>query len=168
MGLYFMRILIAEDDRTARLALEGILKKNGYEVIAVSNGKEAWQVMQGEDPPPLAIVDWMMPEMKGVEFCRKVRESADLNFTYIILLTSKRQKVEFVTGLESGADDYIRKPFDREELLARLRAAERIIKLQSSLATQVRELNQALSTIKTLQGNQRFEPIFTKEEQRQD
>ena len=130
-----MQILIAEDDSTSRLALEAILKKGGYEVIAASNGKEAWQVMQGENPPPLAIVDWMMPDMNGVEFCRKVRESAALSSTYIIFLTSKRQKNDFVTGLESGADEFIRKPFDREELLARLRAAERRIKSQSSTAS---------------------------------
>jgi sigma-B regulation protein RsbU (phosphoserine phosphatase) len=90
-----------------------------------------------------------------------------LSSTYIILLTVKRRKEDFVTGLESGADDFIRKPFDREELLARLRAAERIIKLQSSLATQVRELNQALSKIKTLQGNQRNKSILTEEGQGQ-
>ncbi len=148
-----MKILITEDDRTSRWALEAILKKGGYEVIATSNGKEAWQVMEGENPPPLAIVDWMMPEMNGVEFCRKVRESAALSSTYIILLTSKRKRDDFVTGLDSGADDFIRKPFDRDELLARLRGAERIIKLQSSLATQVRGFNPALSKIKTLQGN---------------
>ena len=124
-----MKILIAEDDYASRLALEGILKKGGYEVIAASNGKEAWQAMQGENPPPIAIIDWMMPEMTGVEFCRKVRESAALSSTYIIFLTGRRQKSDFVTGLESGADEFIRKPFDREELLARLRAAERRIKL---------------------------------------
>ena len=147
------KILIAEDDRTSRWTLEAILKKAGYEVIATSNGKEALQVMQGENPPLLAIVDWMMPEVNGVDFCREVREFAALDSTYIILLTGKRQKDDFVNGLESGADDFIRKPFDREELLARLRAAERIIKLQSSLATRVRELNQAVSKIKTPQGN---------------
>jgi len=124
-----MKILIAEDDYASRLALEGILKKDGYEVIAASNGKEAGQAMQGENPPPIAIIDWMMPEMTGVEFCRKVRESAALSSTYIIFLTGRRQKSDFVTGLESGADEFIRKPFDREELLARLRAAERRIKL---------------------------------------
>jgi DNA-binding response OmpR family regulator len=148
-----MKILIAEDDRTSRWTLEAILKKAGHEVIAASNGKEAWEVMQGENPPLLAIVDWMMPEMNGVEFCRKVRESAALSSTYIIFLTGKRQKDDCLTALESGADDYIRKPFDREELLARLHPAERIIKLQSSLKTETRELNQALSKIKTSQGN---------------
>jgi len=148
-----MKILIAEDDRASRLVLEAIIKKAGYEVIATSNGKEAWEVMQGENPPLLAIVDWMMPEMNGVEFCRKVRESATLSSTYIIFLTGKRQKDDCLIALESGADDYIRKPFDREELLARLRPAERIITLQLSLTTQARDLNQALSKIKTFQGN---------------
>ena len=147
-----MQILLAEDDRASRLVLEAILKKAGYEVMATSNGREAWEVMQGESPPLLAIVDWMMPEMNGVEFSRKVRASATLSFTYIIFLTGKRQKDDCLTALGSGADDYIRKPFDREELLARLRAAERIIKLQSSQAIQVKELNQALSKIKTRQG----------------
>ena len=140
-----MIILISDDDRTSRLTLEGILKKEGYGVIATSNGKEAWQAMQGENPPPLAIIDWIMPEMDGLEFCRKIRESPALSSTYIILLTAKRQKEDLITGLESGADEFIRKPFDRGELLARLRAAERIIKLQFSLVTQVKELNQELS-----------------------
>jgi len=146
-----MQILLAEDDRTVRWLLQGILNKEGYEVLAAANGEEAWQVMRGENPPPIAIVDWMMPEMDGVEFCHKVRESAALSSTYIILLTSKRQKDDLVIGLDSGADEFIRKPFDREEFLARLRAAERRIKLQSSLAPQVREFNQELSKIQTSQ-----------------
>jgi DNA-binding response OmpR family regulator len=140
-----LKILIAEDDFAPRLLLEAILKKVGHEVASASNGKNAWQAMQGENPPMLAIVDWMMPEMNGLEFCRKVRESADLSSTYIILLTGKRQKEDFVTGLDSGADELVRKPFDREELLARVRSVERRIKLQSTLATQVKELEQKLS-----------------------
>jgi DNA-binding response OmpR family regulator len=146
-----MKILIADDDRAYRCMLEAILKKDGYEVIATANGQEAWQAMQGENPPSLAIIDWIMPEMNGLEFCRKVRESAALSSTYIILLSVKRQKEDLVTGLESGADEFIRKPFDRGELLARLRAAERIINLQSSLATAVKELKQELSQKKTPQ-----------------
>jgi sigma-B regulation protein RsbU (phosphoserine phosphatase) len=145
-------ILIAEDDRVSRSMLEAILRKWSYDVVATNNGQEAWQVMQAENPPMLAIVDWMMPRMDGLEFCRKVRESAALRSRYIILLTTKRQKDEVVMGLESGASDYIRKPFDREELLARIRVGERIIELQSSLARQVKELQEALSKIKTLQG----------------
>jgi sigma-B regulation protein RsbU (phosphoserine phosphatase) len=145
-------ILIAEDDRVSRSMLEAILRKWSYDVVATNNGQEAWQVMQAENPPMLAIVDWMMPRMDGLEFCRKVRESVTLRSRYIILLTTKRQKDEVVMGLESGASDYIRKPFDREELLARIRVGERIIELQSSLARQVKELQEALSKIKTLQG----------------
>jgi sigma-B regulation protein RsbU (phosphoserine phosphatase) len=145
-------ILIAEDDRVSRFMLQAILRKWGYDVVATCNGQEAWQGMQGENPPMLAIVDWVMPAMDGVEFCRKVRESVTLRSTYIILLTTKRQKDEVVMGLESGASDYIRKPFDQEELHARIRAGERIIELQSSLARQVKELHEALSKIKTLQG----------------
>jgi sigma-B regulation protein RsbU (phosphoserine phosphatase) len=145
-------ILIAEDDRVSRAILEAILRKWGYDVVATNNGQEAWQVMQAENPPPLAILDWQMPGMDGVEICRKIRESATLASTYIILLTGKRQKEEVVVGLDSGANDYIRKPFDREELHARVRVGERVIELQSSLARQVKELQEALSKIKTLQG----------------
>jgi sigma-B regulation protein RsbU (phosphoserine phosphatase) len=145
-------ILIAEDDRVSRSMLEAILRKWGYDVVATNSGQEAWQVMQAENPPMLAVVDWMMPGIDGLEFCRKVRESVTLRSTYIILLTTRRQKDEVVMGLESGASDYIRKPFDREELLARIRVGERIIELQSSLARQVKELQEALSKIKTLQG----------------
>ena len=130
-----MKILIAEDDFAPRVLLEAILKKAGHEVASFSNGKEAWQAMQGENPPKLAIVDWLMPEMDGLEFSRKVRASADLGSTYVILLTGKRQKEDFVAGLDSGADELVRKPFEREELLARVRAAERRLKLRSTLAT---------------------------------
>lgn len=123
-----MKILIAEDDRTARWALQAILTKAGYQVLAATNGEEAWQIMQGENPPPIAIVDRIMPEMNGLEFCRKVRESAALSSTYIIFLTNKREKEDVKVGMEYGANDYICKPFDRKDLLARLQAAEQKIK----------------------------------------
>ncbi len=129
-----MKILIADDDRSLRLILEATLKKAGHEVVSVSNGKEAWQSMQGEGPPMVAIVDWNMPEMDGLQFCRKLRESDRLSSTYLILLTGKRHKQDVVTGLGSGADELIRKPYDREEFLARIHCLERIIKLQSSLS----------------------------------
>jgi sigma-B regulation protein RsbU (phosphoserine phosphatase) len=146
------KFLIAEDERTSRLLLEAILKKWGYEVIVTCSGDQAWEAMQSENPPPLAILDWKMPGMDGVEICRKVRESLTLASTYIILLTGQRQKEEVVVGLESGANDYIRKPFDREELHARIRVGERVIEMQLALAKQVKELQEALSQIKTLQG----------------
>ena len=146
------RILIAEDESVSRSLLEAILKKWGYDVVATSSGQEAWEAMQAENPPPLAILDWKMPGMDGVEICRKVRESTTLASTYIILLTGQRQKDDVVVGLESGANDYIRKPFDREELRARVRAGERVIELQAALSDRVKELQAALSQIKTLQG----------------
>ncbi len=144
-----MKVLIAEDDRPSRLILEGMLKKWGYDVISTSNGEEAWQIMQGDDPPPLCIIDWMMPEMNGMEFCRKVRESSTLAFAYIILLTGKRQREDVIAGIEAGANDYIRKPFYREELKARIHIGERVIHLQDELIKQVDELK-ALSRVKNL------------------
>jgi sigma-B regulation protein RsbU (phosphoserine phosphatase) len=147
-----MKILIAEDDQTSRWMLEGILRKWGYDVNAVCNGQEAWQAMQAENPPALAIIDWMMPGMDGVEFCHKVRESLRFASTYIILLTGKRQINDVIIGLDAGANDYIRKPFDREELHARIRVGKRVIELQSALAERVKELEEALSKIETLQA----------------
>ena len=147
-----MKILIAEDDQTSRWMLEAILRKWGYDVNAVCNGREAWQAMQAENPPALAIIDWMMPGIDGVEFCRKVRESVPLASTYIILLTGKRRINDVIIGLEAGANDYMRKPFDREELHARVRVGKRVIELESALAERVKELEEALSKIETLQA----------------
>ncbi len=147
-----MKILIAEDDLTSRRILEAVLSKWGYEVMATSDGLEALKVLQVKPAPPLAIVDWMMPGMDGVEFCRQIRKVQTLTPTYIILLTSKGQREDVVAGLEAGANDYIRKPFDREELLARIRVGERVVELQVALAERVKMLEEALSKIKTLHG----------------
>jgi len=147
-----MKILIAEDDLTSRRILEAILAKWNYEVIATSDGLEAWQALQTENAPPIAIIDWMMPGMDGVEFCRKIRQTQTLTPTYIILLTSKAQQEDVVAGLEAGANDYIRKPFEREELRARIRVGERVVELQTALADRVKMLEEAIIKIKTLQG----------------
>ncbi len=147
-----MKILIAEDDLTSRRILEAILGKWGYEVIATNDGLEALRVLQAENSPPLAIVDWMMPGMDGVDFCRKIRQTQTLTPTYIILLTSKAQQEDVVAGLEAGANDYIRKPFEREELRARIRVGERVVELQTALADRVKMLEEAIVKIKTLQG----------------
>jgi len=146
------KILIAEDDSISRTLLERALKQWGYETIVTSNGQDAWDVMQSEGPPTLAIVDWMMPGISGLEFCRKVRESENLASSYLILLTGKREKDDVVTGLQSGANDYVAKPFDKEELHARIQVGERVIELQTALARKVKELEESLSKIKTLQG----------------
>ncbi len=145
-------ILIAEDESISRSLLQRALKKWGYETIVTTNGQDAWDVMQSEAPPALVIVDWMMPGMSGLEFCCKVRESANLASTYLILLTGKRERDDVVTGLQSGANDYVTKPFDKEELHARIQVGERVIELQTALARKVKELEESLSKIKTLQG----------------
>jgi sigma-B regulation protein RsbU (phosphoserine phosphatase) len=147
-----MKILIAEDDLTSRRILEAILAKWNYEVIATSDGLEAWQALQTENAPPIAIIDWMMPGMDGVEFCRQIRQTQTLTPTYIILLTSKAQQEDVVAGLEAGANDYIRKPFEREELRARIQVGERVVELQTALADRVKMLEEAIIKIKTLQG----------------
>jgi len=128
-----MRILVAEDDRVTRRLLESNLKKWGYEIVSCSDGVEAWEVLQKEDAPKLAILDWMMPGMDGVEICRNVRNLSTGKYVNIILLTSKSSKADVVGGLEAGADDYIVKPFDPNELKVRVRAAARIVRLQEDL-----------------------------------
>jgi sigma-B regulation protein RsbU (phosphoserine phosphatase) len=147
-----MRILIADDDSISRRMLETTLDKWGYEVVTTCTGKAACEALQAEDAPRLAILDWMMPEMDGVEVCRIIRSTPSKMPPYLILLTSKSTKGSVVEGLNSGADDYVTKPFDRDELNARLRVGLRILELQSSLTLRVQELEAALVQVKQLQG----------------
>lgn len=147
-----MKVLIAEDSVSSRVMLATILKKWGYEVIATSNGKEAWDELKKPDAPKLAILDWMMPEMDGLDVCKKVRKMKLDNPPYVILLTALGSKEHIVKGLDAGADDYIGKPFDNNELRARLQVGQRVVKLQTALARRVTELQEALEHIKTLQG----------------
>jgi len=147
-----MRILIAEDDITSRRMLEALLVKWNYEVVVTSDGNVAWQILQAQDGPPLAILDWMMPGKDGVEICRRIRESPQSGPRYIILLTSKGRKEDVVSGLDAGADDYITKPFESEELRARVQVGERILRLQSELASRVKELQEAFNQIEKLEG----------------
>ncbi|HBA72038.1 MAG TPA: diguanylate cyclase response regulator [Geobacter sp.] len=128
-----MKILIAEDEPAFRRLLEEILVKWGYEVVVARDGNEAYQVLLSEDAPKLAILDWKMPGMEGVEICRKIRRDAGEFYTYIILLTSQQRDEDLVIGMEAGADDYIIKPFKHNELKVRLRAGRRIIELQDEL-----------------------------------
>lgn len=126
-----MRILIAEDDPISRCMLEATLKNWGYDVIVTSNGREAWQSLQ-QDDPQLAILDWMMPGLDGVQVCRKAREAPSRERIYIILLTAKGEKDDIVAGLEAGADDYVTKPFDRAELRARVDVGIRMVELHGA------------------------------------
>ncbi len=152
VGTNSMRILIAEDDPISRRVLESSLIKLGYDVISTSDGIAACEILQSPDAPRLAILDWMMPELDGVEVCKIVRAIPTDSPPYIILLTAKTSKDSIVEGLESGADDYVTKPFDRAELRARLQVGRRILELQTILSERVRELETALSQVKQLQG----------------
>ncbi len=128
-----MKVLIADDDPVSLRRLEALLEKWNYEIALARNGAEAWEALEGEDAPRLAILDWMMPVLDGPQVCRKVRKRGDEPYIYILLLTAKGQKQDIVEGLEAGADDYLTKPFDPDELRARLRAGRRILALQEAL-----------------------------------
>jgi DNA-binding response OmpR family regulator len=147
-----MRILIAEDDPTSRVLLERLLTKWGYEVVVTSDGAEAWEVLAGDDAPSMAILDWMMPHRDGVEICRLLRQEDEDVPRYLILLTARGGKENTITGLEAGADDYVEKPFDRDELRARVDVGARVVKLQNALAQRVAQLEEAWERIERLQG----------------
>jgi diguanylate cyclase (GGDEF)-like protein len=135
-----MRVLVAEDDPISRRLIERTLAKWGYDVIVACDGHEAMNVLRYAHAPRLAILDWMMPGMDGLQICREMRRYPDEPYTYIILLTAKSQRQDIIQGLDAGADDYITKPFDTHELKARLRAGNRILDLQSALLTAQEEL----------------------------
>ena len=143
-----MRILIAEDDLVSRCVLETVLIKWGHEAVTVRDGVEALAVLQSEDTPRLAILDWMMPGLDGVDVCRKAREIPTATPVYIILLTARGGKENLVTGLAAGADDYLTKPFERAELRARIEVGERVVNLQKRLADNVKELNETITELK--------------------
>jgi sigma-B regulation protein RsbU (phosphoserine phosphatase) len=147
-----MRILIAEDNFTSRSALELHLSQWGYDVVSTADGTEAWAAFQADDAPKLAVLDWMMPGLDGLQVCQRVRALHAAQPPYIILLTARGGREDIVAGLEGGADDYLTKPVDRAELKARLQAGRRVVELQASLAARVRELEAALSKVKQLQG----------------
>ena len=128
-----MKILIADDSIVSRHLLEATLRKWGYDVVVACDGTEALEILQREDSPALAILDWMMPGMTGPEVCRHIRQRGSEPYAYILLLTSKSQKEDLIEGMEAGADDYLTKPFDQHELQVRLRAGTRLVDLQAEL-----------------------------------
>ncbi len=147
-----MRILIAEDDLTSRNLLAAVLRKSGHEVVETVDGAEAWNVLQKLDAPRLAILDWMMPEMDGIEVLRRVRTMQTDRPPYILMLTTKLEKPAIIAGLEAGANDYLAKPFDLGELRARVEVGKRMVEMQEALSDKIAELHRALSEIKTLRG----------------
>jgi CheY-like chemotaxis protein len=153
-----MQVLIAEDDPTSRRLLQSCLERWGYEVAATENGASAWERFQ-QDEFPIVITDWLMPEMDGLELIRRVRCCERPGYAYTILLTAKAQKEDIVEGMEAGADDFLTKPFDRDELRVRLRAGERIIRLEKTLAEQNRVLREAQAANVNLEFQQSFSPL---------
>lgn len=127
------RVLVAEDDAIFRKILQSWLESWGYRVVVAEDGGKAWNILQQERPPELLILDWMMPEVDGTELCRRVRERQRDPYQYILLVTARDDKQDVVRGLEAGADDYLTKPFDRNELRARIRVGRRILTLQDDL-----------------------------------
>lgn len=128
-----MKILIAEDDPISRRLLESQLIRWNYEVVITSDGKAALETLQSEDPPSIAILDWMMPEMDGVKVCQEIRKQEKEHYTYVLLLTARGRKEDLIEGLEAGADDYVIKPFNAHELDMRIKAGKRIIELEKKL-----------------------------------
>lgn len=147
-----MKVLIADDEPVTLKMLEFLLKKWGYETISVLDGNIAWEILTSESPPQMAILDWMMPGKEGADICRHLRAKPENEGIYIILLTSKDQKEHIVEGLNAGANDYITKPFDNEELKARILVGKRMIHLQETLKMRIKELQDANSHIKILQS----------------
>jgi diguanylate cyclase (GGDEF)-like protein len=134
------RILIADDDRISRAVLTDVLKRFGYEVLETDDGAKAWAILRGPDAPRFVILDWLMPEMDGVDVCRLIRENIKADPPYVILLTAKDDEKSLVEGLDAGANDYLTKPFRIEELRARVGAGQRMLDIQH-------ELNRAMEAL---------------------
>jgi two-component system chemotaxis response regulator CheY len=144
-----MRILVAEDDPVSRKILIKTVEAWGHQILAAENGLEAWQLFQQENPK-FVIADWLMPELDGVELCKKIRASETSGYIYFILLTGKGQQKDIVEGLQAGADDYLTKPFDIDELRVRIRVGERILNLEKELNSKnqaLERLNEQLETL---------------------
>ena len=145
-----MRILIAEDDAVSRRILITQLTRWGHEVLSAQDGHEAWKLLSAADGPNLAILDWMMPKMTGVDICTKARQEVMDRPLYMILLTALNRKEYVIQGMEAGADDYLTKPFDAHELRVRLKAGERIVDLQLTLHDRVQQLEHAEQALRDM------------------
>jgi sigma-B regulation protein RsbU (phosphoserine phosphatase) len=147
-----MRALIADDDRTTTAILGRTLERLQLDVVVTHDGAQAWDILNASDPPALAILDWMMPALDGIEICRRLRADESRPTPYLILLTARDKRADMVAGFEAGADDFLVKPFDADELRARVRVGLRIVGLQARLADRVAELQEALTSVKHLSG----------------
>jgi sigma-B regulation protein RsbU (phosphoserine phosphatase) len=145
-----VRILIAEDDAVSRRLLQRTLEKWGHEVLAACDGKEAWKLFQEEDIS-FVVTDWMMPEMSGTELVRRIRGTKPRGYVYLILLTAKSQREDLIEGMEAGADDFVTKPFDKDELRVRIAAGQRVVDLETALARQNEHMRRDLQAAAAVQ-----------------
>ena len=154
-----MRVLVAEDDGPSRRMLVYQLGLWGHEPVAAEDGAAASKILETEGAPPLVLLDWNMPLLQGIEICHRLAERAQLRRRasdppppYVILVTGRSDRADIVAGLEAGADDYVVKPFDRDELEARVRVGARTASIREELAGRVRALEEARATVQQLQG----------------
>lgn len=146
------RVLVADDDRVTRMALAHVLESEGFDVVSVSDGLQVQAELLRETPPQIVVLDWMMPGLTGPELCLWIRSQARLRTCYVILVTARDTVDDLVEGLASGADDFVAKPFNRGELVARVRSGHRVARLQSQLAAKVAELETTLAEVRQLRG----------------
>ena len=146
-----LQVLVADDDAVSRTIVGAMLKKAGYPVIYATDGEQAWRTLDCGDPPALALLDWEMPGLQGPEVVKRIRGTEMPSPTYVILLTSRHSSADIVEGLRAGADDYVTKPANEDELIARVSVGARVVQLQTALAERVRSLEEALANVKALQ-----------------
>ena len=147
-----MKILIAEDEYTTRLMVQVCLENLGYSIESVEDGNTAWEIINQKTPPQIAVLDWEMPGISGIELCRKIKRMERSSPIHVILLTARDSKNDISKGFAAGADDYITKPFNEDELQARIRVAERIVTIQSSLNSSLEELREALDMVQAFEA----------------
>lgn len=163
-----MKVLVAEDDYTSRVLLETMLRGWGHEVLTAEDGDSALRLIAQHDDLQLLVLDWIMPGPDGPDICRAVRAAVRQNYVYIILLTAKTEREAFLEGMESGADDYIIKPFDAEQMRARLRVAERIVQLEERLSSQNEALRLANEQTRQLLTQVQAQAIELERQARED
>jgi len=146
-----LQVLVADDEAVSRTVVGAMLKKAGYPVSYAPDGEQAFQMLDNDDPPAIALLDWEMPGLQGPEVVQRIRSKQSQEPTYIILLTSRDSSADIVQGLRAGADDYVTKPANEDELVARVNVGARVVQLQTALADRVRSLEEALANVKALQ-----------------